>query len=173
MQSARQTFENVLRGFAFLLFWWSLRHGIWSFGSLIWTRCINSRCIFIGSNCEGSTIYGITADAGPSANCDYYHGQSDCKFRQGFIWITELALSSWILRISFLGLIGSKGLPEWLKRHLRYKVVSMLPRIIVPLVFPPKATGGVFDLPHFWAAAIILLVGVWAGNLFAAIIVAT
>ena len=87
-----------------------------------------------------------------------------------WIIIAGLALGSWLLRFSFLGLIGSKDLPEWLKRHLRYTVVSVLAGIIAPLVFLPKATGGVFDLPRFLAAAVTLGVGVWTRNLFVAVI---
>ena len=34
--------------------------------------------------------------------------------------IAGLAFGSWLLRFSFLGIIGNKELPEWVKRHLRY-----------------------------------------------------
>jgi branched-subunit amino acid transport protein len=37
------------------------------------------------------------------------------------------------------------------------------------LVFMPRATGGVFDLPRFVAAAVTLAVGVWSRNLLIAI----
>ena len=33
--------------------------------------------------------------------------------------IAGLAFGSWLLRFSFLGIIGNKELPEWEKRHLR------------------------------------------------------
>ena len=94
------------------------------------------------------------------------------NYSHNTIWIivAGLALGSWLLRFSFLGLIGSKDLPEWLKRHLRYTVVAVLPGIIAPLVFLPKATGGVFDLPRFLAAAVTLSVGLWTKNLFFAVI---
>ena len=37
--------------------------------------------------------------------------------------IAGLAFGSWLLRFSFLGIIGNKELPEWVKRHLRYTLV--------------------------------------------------
>ena len=92
------------------------------------------------------------------------------SYNTTWIIVAGLALGSWLLRFSFLGLIGSKDLPEWLKRHLRYTVMAVLPGIIAPLVFLPKATGVVFDLPRFLAAAVTLGVGLWTKNLFFAVI---
>ena len=83
--------------------------------------------------------------------------------------ISGLAFGSWLLRFSFLGIIGNKELPEWVKRHLRYTLVAVMPGIIAPLVFMPRATYGAFYLPRFLAAAATLLVGVWKGNLLLAI----
>ena len=34
--------------------------------------------------------------------------------------IAGLACGSWLLRFSFLGIIGNAELPEWITRHLRY-----------------------------------------------------
>ena len=56
--------------------------------------------------------------------------------------IAGLAFGSWLLRFSFLGIIGNKELPEWVKRHLRYTLVAVMPGIIAPLVFMPRATDG-------------------------------
>jgi branched-subunit amino acid transport protein len=81
----------------------------------------------------------------------------------------HLAAGCWLLRFSFLGIIGNKELPRWAKRNLRYTVVTVMPGIIAPLVLMPHATGGVFDLPRFVAAAVTLAVGVWNRNLFIAI----
>jgi predicted branched-subunit amino acid permease/branched-subunit amino acid transport protein len=83
--------------------------------------------------------------------------------------IAGLAFGSWLLRFSFLGIIGNAELPEWITRHLRYTLVAVLPGIIAPLVFMPQATDGAFDLPRFLAALVTLLVGVWRGNLLLAI----
>ena len=83
--------------------------------------------------------------------------------------IAGLAFGSWLLRFSFLGIIGNAELTEWITRHLRYTLVAVLPGIIAPLVFMPQATDGAFDLPRFSAALVTLLVGVWRGNLLLAI----
>ena len=83
--------------------------------------------------------------------------------------IAGLAFGSWLLRFSFLGIIGNKDLPEWVKRHLRYTLVAVMPGIIAPLVFLPRATAGACDLPRVLAALVTLLVGVWKGNLMLAI----
>ena len=83
--------------------------------------------------------------------------------------IAGLAFGSWLLRFSFLGIIGNRELPECIKRHLRYTLVAVMPGIIAPLVFMPRTTDGAFDLPRFSAALVTLLVGVWKGNLLLAI----
>ena len=83
--------------------------------------------------------------------------------------IVGLAFGSRLLRFSFLGIIGNAELPEWIKRHLRYTLVAVLPGIIVPGLFMPHATDGAFHLPRFLAALVTLLVGVWKGNLLLAI----
>jgi branched-subunit amino acid transport protein len=60
------------------------------------------------------------------------------------IWaiILALALGTFALRYSFLGLIGRRRLPEWALRHLRYTPVAVLPGLIAPLVLFPAATDG-------------------------------
>jgi len=83
--------------------------------------------------------------------------------------IAGLAFGSWLLRFSFLGIIGNAELPEWITRHLRYTLVAVLPGIIAPVLFMPHATDGAFHLPRFLAALVTLLVGVWKGNLLLAI----
>ena len=83
--------------------------------------------------------------------------------------ITGLAFGSWLLRFSFFGIIGNRELPECIKRCLRYTLVAVMPGIIAPLVFMPRATDGAFDLPRFLAALVTLFVGVWKGNLLLAI----
>ncbi|MDE0751428.1 MAG: AzlD domain-containing protein [Planktomarina sp.] len=38
-----------------------------------------------------------------------------------------MVLGSWLLRLSFLGIISNKELPKWAKRHLRYTVAAVMP----------------------------------------------
>ncbi len=90
----------------------------------------------------------------------------------GQIWavILGLALGTYLIRFSFLGLVGNRRLPEWVLRHLRYTAVAVLPGLVAPLVLWPAATGGAPEPARLAAAAVALGVGVWGRNVLAAII---
>jgi len=77
------------------------------------------------------------------------------------IWITIIALGigTFLIRFSFLGLLGGKDLPVWLTRHLRYVPVAVLPGLVAPLVVWPAATGGDADLARSLAALTALAIG--------------
>jgi len=77
------------------------------------------------------------------------------------IWTTIIALGfgTFLIRFSFLGLLGGKDLPEWLTRHLRYVPVAVLPGLVAPLVVWPEATGGQADLARSLAALTALAIG--------------
>ena len=64
----------------------------------------------------------------------------------------------------FVGLIGSRVLPAWVLRHLRYTAVAVLPGLVAPLVVWPPASDGVFDAPRFTAALVTIVVGLWTRN---------
>jgi branched-subunit amino acid transport protein len=66
--------------------------------------------------------------------------------------IVGLAFGSRLLRFSFLGIIGNAELPEWIKRHLRYTLVAVLPGIIAPVLFMPHATDGASSAAFFGRA---------------------
>ena len=87
------------------------------------------------------------------------------------IWgiIAGLGIGTFLIRFSFLGIIGDRELPEWVLRHLRYTPVSVLPALIAPLVLWPEATGGDPDLARVLAAAATLLLGVTTKNVLLAI----
>ena len=78
------------------------------------------------------------------------------------IWavIALVAFGSYLIRFSFIGLIGDRDLPPWVLRHLRYTPVAVLPGLVVPLVLWPEATGGNYDAPRLIAAAVTILLGV-------------
>ena len=59
----------------------------------------------------------------------------------GTIWlvIVLLGLGTYLIRFSFVGLIGSRKLPDWVLRHLRYTPVAFIPAIAAPLVLWPAA----------------------------------
>ena len=87
------------------------------------------------------------------------------------IWflIIALGIGTYLIRLSFLGIIGARKMPEWVLRHLRYTPVAVLPGLVAPLVLWPDATGGALDAPRLLAALATLLAGVLTRNVIAAI----
>ncbi|MCH2165209.1 MAG: AzlD domain-containing protein [Marinovum sp.] len=86
-----------------------------------------------------------------------------------WIVIISLAFGSFLLRLSFLGLIGDRPLPDWVLRHLRYTAVAVIPGLVAPMVVWPAATGGDPDAARMAAAAVTLVVGIWRSNVILAI----
>ena len=82
---------------------------------------------------------------------------------KGTIWtvIAVLGLGTFLIRFSFLGLIGSRPLPAWVLRHLRYTAVAVLPGLVAPLVIWPAATAGDLDPARMAAAVVTVAVGQW------------
>lgn len=62
------------------------------------------------------------------------------------IWamIFGLAAATYLLRVSFLGLIGGRRLPPAVLRGLSFVPVTVLPALVAPAVFTDQA--GAFDL---------------------------
>ena len=83
--------------------------------------------------------------------------------------ILGLGLGSYLLRFTFIGLVGSRPMPPWLLRHLRYTAVAVLPALVAPLVVWPAATEGETDPARLTAALVTLAVGLATRNVFAAI----
>ena len=85
------------------------------------------------------------------------------------IWtiILIMGVGTYLIRFSFLGLIGDRKMPDWLLRHLRYTPVAILPGLVAPLVMWPQATGGTLDPVRLAAAAVTLLVAWWWKNMLA------
>lgn len=77
------------------------------------------------------------------------------------IWLTIvfLGIGTFLLRFSFIGLVGDRNLPGWMTRHLRYVPVAVMPGLIAPLTVWPQATGGDIDPARLIAAAAALLIG--------------
>lgn len=88
------------------------------------------------------------------------------------IWLVILGLGigTFVIRFSFLGLIGKRELPEWLLRLLRYTPVAVLPGLVAPLVLWPPATGGQPDLARLAAAAVTLGLGLWTRNVIISVL---
>ena len=74
------------------------------------------------------------------------------------IWGLILAMGTltYLIRFSFLGLLGGRELPPLLLRLLRYTPVAVLPGLVAPLVAVPDAPA---DPLRLVAAAVTILVG--------------
>lgn len=88
------------------------------------------------------------------------------------VWtvIAGLAIGTFLIRFSFLGLIGDQPLPGWLLRLLRYTPVAVIPGLVAPLVIFPPATEGVPDPARLVAAGVTVAVGLAARNTLVAIL---
>ncbi|CAN0601581.1 unnamed protein product [Ectocarpus sp. 12 AP-2014] len=88
-------------------------------------------------------------------------------YSNGDIWtiIGVMAIATYLVRFSFLGLVGDRKMPEWVLRHLRYTPVAVIPGLIAPLVVWPEATGGEIDPVRLAAACATVVVAWWRGNL--------
>jgi branched-subunit amino acid transport protein len=84
--------------------------------------------------------------------------------------IVVLAIGTYLIRFSFLGLLGNRTLPGWLLRALRYTPMAVLPGLVAPAVLWPAATGGETDPARLIAAIVTILVGILSRNLLIAII---
>jgi branched-subunit amino acid transport protein len=84
-------------------------------------------------------------------------------------WLVTIGLGvgTFLIRFSFLGLLGGRSLPDWLVLHLKYVGVAVFPALIMPLLIWPAATGGQMDPIRLIAAGAAFYAGlrfsvVWA-----------
>ncbi len=82
--------------------------------------------------------------------------------------IIGLAIGSFALRFLFIGLVGSRAMPAWLMRHLRYTAVAVIPALVAPLVIWPTPTNGQFSTPHLAVACVTFAIGYWTKNVLMA-----
>ncbi len=87
------------------------------------------------------------------------------------VWlvIAALGVGTFLIRFSFLGIVGDRPLPGWLLRFLRYTPVAVLPGLVAPLVLWPAATGGDPDPARLAAAFATIAAGLATRNVLAAI----
>ncbi len=90
----------------------------------------------------------------------------------GEIWtiIFVLGVGTFLIRFSFLGLIGERPLPPIVLRLLRYTPVAVIPGLVAPLVLWPAATGGTPDPARLAAAATTVAVGLMTRHVLAGIL---
>ncbi len=79
------------------------------------------------------------------------------------IWfvIIALGLGTFLIRFSFIGLVGNREMPDWVLRHLRYTPVAVLPGLVAPLALWPEATGGAPDPARLAAVGVTVAVAWW------------
>jgi branched-subunit amino acid transport protein len=77
------------------------------------------------------------------------------------IWVVIVAvgIGTYLIRYSFLGLVGDRTLPAWALRALRYVPVAVMPALVAPAILWPPATGGETDPARLLAAVAALVVG--------------
>lgn len=85
--------------------------------------------------------------------------------------ILSLGVGTFLIRFSFLGLVGDRELPPLMLKMLRYVPVTVIPALVTPMVVWPKATGGETDPMRLIAAMVALAVGAATKNALAAIFV--
>ena len=78
-----------------------------------------------------------------------------------------LGIGTFLIRFSFLGFLGNRGMPTWALVYLKYVGVAVFPALVTPLVLWPEATGGVPDPARILAALAAFAVGwrfsvIWA-----------
>ncbi len=88
------------------------------------------------------------------------------------IWITivVLGLGTYLIRFSFIGLVGDRRLPGWVSRMLRYVPVAVMPGLVAPMVVWPPATDGNPDPARLIAAAAALAIGAVTRSVIGAVI---
>ncbi|MFV0303362.1 MAG: AzlD domain-containing protein [Paracoccus sp. (in: a-proteobacteria)] len=88
------------------------------------------------------------------------------------VWLVILVLGAgtFLIRWSFLGVLGRHAMPDWVLRLLRYTPVAVLPALVAPLVMWPAATGGQPDPARLVAAIVTVAAGMIWKNMLAAIL---
>ena len=79
------------------------------------------------------------------------------------IWliIAILAVGTYLIRFSFLGIIGDRPMHPLVLKLLRFTPVAVLPGMVAPLALFPQATDGQTDPARLIATFAVLLVGWW------------
>ncbi|MEO1549299.1 MAG: AzlD domain-containing protein [Pseudomonadota bacterium] len=83
--------------------------------------------------------------------------------------IVLLGLGTFLVRFSFIGLVGDRKISPYLRRLLRFVPVAVMPGLVAPLVVWPQATGGAPDLPRMAAALAALVIGAYTRSLLGAV----
>jgi len=82
------------------------------------------------------------------------------------VWTTMvvIGLGTFLLRLSFIGLLGHGRLPEGLRRALRYVPPAVLSALVLPALIGLGHGGGDPEPVRWLAGASAALVAWWRGN---------
>jgi branched-subunit amino acid transport protein len=88
------------------------------------------------------------------------------------IWVAIVAIGvgTFLIRYSFIGLVGDRRLPDWATRLLRYVPMAVMPGLAAPLVVWPQATSGESDPARVLAALVALAIGAATRSVLGAIV---
>ncbi len=91
--------------------------------------------------------------------------------RDAAIWtvIVVVGAGTFLIRFSFIGLLGDRRLPPWAGRLLAFVPVAVMPGLVAPMVVWPAATEGELDAPRLVAALAALAIGAATRSMLAAI----
>ena len=88
------------------------------------------------------------------------------------IWsvIGALALATYAIRYSFIGLIGDRRLPPVLVEALGFVPVTVLPALVAPAVFTDADGALALDAARVLAAGATVAVGIWLRSILPALV---
>jgi len=91
----------------------------------------------------------------------------------GVAIITGIGIGTYLLRLSFVAIVGQRTMPDWALVPLRYVAPAVLAAIITPAVFLPEGTLDVAPAtnPRVLAALVAVAVA-WKTKNVVAVIVA-
>ena len=90
-------------------------------------------------------------------------------------WLIVLVIGAgtYLLRLSFIGVLGTRPMPLWAQRPLKYVAPAVLAALVLPAVLLVEGDADVTPLgnPRFLAAAVAAIVAWRLRNVAAVIIV--
>ena len=88
------------------------------------------------------------------------------------IWslIAGLCLATYLIRYSFIGLIGDRKLPDKLVEALGFVPVTVLPALVAPAVFTGPEGELALEAPQLAGAAVTVGAGMLSRNLLVALL---
>lgn len=93
---------------------------------------------------------------------------TDASATQIWTIIIAMGIGTFLIRFSFLGLIGNRELPSWLLRMLRFTPVAVLPSVVAPMLMGAGVES--MEPLRLFCALATLVVGLMTRNVLYAII---